>query len=111
MSPPVKLNRIRTLAFAIMILLSYIYRRNGVVHKRLLYVGTILVLGPVLDRVASALGIIEELGFQLFLNGTYNLFFITLFVYDWLTLKRIHLISWGGWILLFGPRIWMEFFS
>jgi hypothetical protein len=94
----VKANRFFTTSFAILILLAYLNRKHGIKHKRYIYVGTLYVLGPVLDRVASKLMIDTDLGFVLFETIIWNMLFISLFVYDWRTLKKKHPISWIGFI-------------
>ena len=94
----VKANRFLTTTFAVLVLMAYVYRKDVIKHKRFLYMGTLYIMGPVLDRVPSNLGVnIESLAtFALFESIIWNGFFISLFVYDWITLKRIHPISWIG---------------
>lgn len=94
----VKANRFFTTSFAILLLLAYLNRKHGIKHKRYIYVGTLYVLGPVLDRVASKLVIDTDLGFVLFETIIWIILFLSLFVYDWRTLKKIHPISWIGFI-------------
>lgn len=94
----VKANRFFTVSFAVLVLLAYLNRKHGVKHKRYIYVGTLYVLGPVIDRVAGKLGIVNELGFILFEAIIWNTLFISLFVYDWRTLRKIHFISWMGFV-------------
>ncbi|MEJ8843759.1 hypothetical protein WG954_15310 [Lacibacter sp. H375] len=94
----VKANRFFTISFAVLILLAYINRKYGVKHKRYVYVGTLYVLGPVLDRVAAKMMIDTDAGFVLFETIIWNTLFISLFVYDWRTLRKIHPISWIGYI-------------
>lgn len=95
----VKANRIFTVSFAILILLAYLNRKNGVKHKRYIYVGTLYVLGPVLDRVVGKLMRIDSLTGPVIVETIiWNVLFISLFVYDWRTLKKIHPISWVGCI-------------
>jgi hypothetical protein len=95
----VKANRIFTTSFAVLILLAYLNRKNGVKHKRYIYMGTLYVLGPVLDRVVGKLMSIETLtGPVIFETIIWNILFASLFIYDWRTLKKIHPISWIGFI-------------
>ena len=94
----VKANRLFTTSFAILILLAYLNRKHGIKHKRYIYVGTLYVLGPVLDRVAGKLMINTDAGTIVFNTIIWNVLFISLFVYDWRTLKKIHPISWVGCI-------------
>lgn len=95
----VKANRIFTTSFAILIWLAFLNRKNGAKHKRYIFIGTLYVLGPVLDRVVGKLMSIESLtGPVIFEAIIWNVLFISLFVYDWSTLKKIHPISWIGCI-------------
>jgi hypothetical protein len=95
----VKANRVFTTSFAVLILLAYLKRKNSVEHKRYLYMGTLYVLGPVLDRVAGKIMSVDELlPVVIFELIIWNSLFISLFVYDWLMLKKVHPISWVGFI-------------
>ncbi|MEJ8819284.1 hypothetical protein [Lacibacter sp. H407] len=95
----VKANRIYTTSFAVLVLLAYLNRKHGIKHKRYIYVGTLYVLGPVLDRVAGKLMSFDSMtGVVLFETIIWNVLFLSLFVYDWRTLKKIHSISWVGFI-------------
>lgn len=85
-------------SFAVLVLLGYLYRKNGNRHKRFIYVGTLLILEPILDRVAANLHIGNN---ELFVILVWNGLFISLFVYDWMTLKKIHKISWMGFVWLY----------
>lgn len=90
----VKANRIFMPSFALFVFLAYLNRRNAPKHKRFLYVGTLYMLLPILDRASGAFTSEHEL----FILIVWNAFFVSLFVYDWLTLKKIHRISWMGFV-------------
>jgi hypothetical protein len=92
----VKANRFFTVSFAVLLLLAYLKRKQAAKHKRFIYVGTLYVLGPVVDRVAGKLGIVSELSFILFEAVIWNTLFALLFVYDWRSIRKIHPISWMG---------------
>lgn len=95
----VKANRIFTTTFAFLVLLAYVNRKNGVRHKRYIYVGSLYVLGPVLDRVVGKLTLIDTFtGAVIFEAIIWNILFISLFIYDWQTLRKILPISWLGFI-------------
>lgn len=47
--------------FCILILLAYVKQKNSVQHKRYLYIGTLDMLGPILDRVAGKIMNVDEL--------------------------------------------------
>lgn len=91
----VKANRFFMFSYAALIWLAYKYRKKAVLHKRFIFVATLYMLGPILDRVAGHLSIDSV---DIFNSIIWNLLFLTLFRYDWLTLKKIHWISWTGFI-------------
>lgn len=82
-------------SYAVLILLGYLNRKNGNSHKRFVYMGTLLILEPILDRVAANLHIGNS---EIFVILLWNGLFISLFLYDWLTIKKIHKISWMGFV-------------
>jgi hypothetical protein len=94
----VKANRFFTISFALLVLLAYLNRKNGVLHKRYLYIGTLYVLGPILDRVAGKLNVESLVSIEVFEAIIWNTLFVSLFIYDRLTLKKVHIISWVGFI-------------
>ncbi len=92
-----KANRFFMASYAILIALAFVNKANGVKHKRYIYLATIYMLGPILDRVAGKL----DIDAVIFNSIVWNLLFASLFVYDWLTLRRVHPISWIGCIWLY----------
>ena len=101
----VKANRIFTTSFAIFVLLAYLNRKKAAKHKRFLLMGTLYVLGPILDRVPSKFGDYTFTQHIIFEVIVWNLFFITLFIYDWLTLRKIHPVSWLGCVWFY--LVWL----
>ena len=102
----VKSNRILTIIFAVFLLLAYLKRKNSIQHKRCLFMGTLYVLQPILDRaVGKTYGYEGYFSGELVMMVIWNAFFISLFVYDWTTLKKIHPITWGGVLLFYS--IWL----
>ncbi|MBX2966380.1 MAG: hypothetical protein KF845_09560 [Cyclobacteriaceae bacterium] len=91
----VKANRFFMLSFAVLVVLGYLYRQNAIKHKRFIYMASLLILEPILSRVTENLHI-ENV--EAFIAIVWNGLFISLFVYDWITLKRIHKISWMGFV-------------
>jgi hypothetical protein len=89
-----KANRFFMASYAILIILAFISKAEGAKHKRYIYLATIYMLGPILDRVAGKLDL-DEIVFN---SIVWNLLFISLFRYDWITLQRIHPISWIGYL-------------
>lgn len=91
MEPFVKANRLLMLSFATFLLLAYLNRKNGLVHKRLIFWAIILPIEPIIGRVSEFFQIDN---WELFYVLVWHAFFASFFVYDWLTIKRIHPISW-----------------
>jgi len=85
-------NRFFLPSFGILVALGYVYRRQPVVHKRLMYLGTLFMLGPILDRVGTPLGLPPIIPTPVI----WNALFISFFIYDWKTLGRIHPITYLG---------------
>ncbi|HOY11860.1 MAG TPA: hypothetical protein PLY70_01920 [Saprospiraceae bacterium] len=103
MAPLVKANRFFMLGFGILIALAYLYRKQTECHKRLMFVASFYMLGPILDR---AMGrsfidsmISSEMGWQLTFFGIWTAFFISLIVYDWVLSKSIHVVSSFGFLI------------
>ena len=90
-----KANRFFMLSFAVLVVLGYLNRQNAAKHKRLIYMASLLILEPILSRVTGNL-YIENV--EAFIAIVWNGLFISLFVYDWATLKIIHKISWLGFV-------------
>lgn len=91
----VKANRLFMLSYAVLIWLAYKHRKKPALHKRFIFIATLYMLGPILDRVAGHLSIDSV---DVFNSIIWNALFLSLFRYDWLTLKKIHWISWTGFI-------------
>lgn len=82
-------------SYALLVLLGYLYRQNGNRHKRFVYMSTLLILEPILDRAATNLHIVNT---EIFVILVWHGLFISLFVYDWIVLRKIHKISWMGFV-------------
>ena len=95
MEPFVKANRFFMLSFAVLVTLGYRFRKDPAKHKRLMYLANILILEPIIGRVTEKLYIDN---WELFYLCFWNLMFIILFAYDWKTLKKIHTVSWAGFL-------------
>ncbi len=91
----VKANRFFMLSFAVLLILAYRNRKTAAKHKRFVYLASLLILEPILSRVSGNLGLSNP---EAFIAITWNSFFISWFVYDWLTLKKIHPITWMGFV-------------
>lgn len=99
MEPFVKTNRLLMLSFATFILLAYRYRKDRIKHKRFIFWAIVLPIEPIMGRVSEVFQIDN---WQLFYILVWHAFFLSFFLYDWHTLKRIHPISWMalGWFYI-----------
>lgn len=93
MAPFVKVNRFFMLSFAVFLCLAYLNRKKPKRHKRFIFWAIVLPIEPIMGRLSDFF-LIED--FASFYMLTWHAFFLSFFIYDWLTLKRIHLISWIG---------------
>jgi hypothetical protein len=108
MEPEVKANRLLLPAFSVFILLAYRNRRRPEVHKRLVLAGTLFLLEPILARLydpylvpvlPDAVNRWDTVSYLVYLAGTWSAFYLSLFAYDRLTLRRIHPVSLTGFAL------------
>lgn len=115
MSAEVRANRLLLPGFALGLLLAWLRRGRADWHKRLVFAGTFLMLGPVLARAYDPLVVswmaplfpaftarVDEVGFLLFFAGLWVAFFLSLMRYDWVTLRGVHPVTWlgFGWLCL-----------
>ena len=85
-------NRFFLPSFGILVGLGYYYRRTPVLHKRLMFLATLLMMGPVLDRLPYPMNPMIAVAIM------WNVLFVSLFVFDWKTLGRFHPITYFGFI-------------
>lgn len=93
MAPFVKANRLFMLSFAVFLLFAYLYRKDREKHKRFIFWAIVLPIEPIMGRVT---GVFDIDNWELFYLVGWHLFFVSFFIYDWQTLRRIHPISWTG---------------
>ncbi|MBO0322775.1 hypothetical protein J0X14_10740 [Muricauda sp. CAU 1633] len=93
MQPFVRANRFFMLSFAVFLLLAYRYRKTKNYHKRFIFWAIALPIEPIIGRVSD---LFQIENWELFYILVWHAFFISFFIYDWKTLKRIHVISWVG---------------
>lgn len=106
-----KANRILLPSFAVLVLMAWINRKRADWHKRLIYVATIFMLEPVLSRAYDPLVIswmeplfpeftksLGGLDFYLHIIAIKDGFFLSLFVYDWTSVRRIHPVTLAGFV-------------
>lgn len=110
MDPYIKANRILFASFVFCLILAFLFRKKSDWHKRLIIVGTLLVMEPVLSRV---FGIAEitvlkdmsdsrlDLFWYVAVFTLWGMLFFSLILYDWFLLKRIHTVTYCsfGWLL------------
>ncbi len=109
MTPGVRANRLFLPGYATCVLLAWLWRGQSDWHKRLIFTGTFFMLGPVLSRAYDPLIVswmealfpeatahFDEIGFLLFFWGTWIGFFLSLALYDWKMLRRIHPVTVAG---------------
>lgn len=110
MEPFVKANRILFASYAVCIFLAIHNRRRTAWHKRLMLVGTLFMMEPILSRVFGTAEITilrgmpdHQLDFYWYVVvfSIWGALFLSLFAYDWLSTKRFHPVSLGGasWIV------------
>jgi hypothetical protein len=80
--------------FAVMLSSAIFFRRQSDIHKRLILIATVAIVGPALARIAR----LELLGGEqgLFLPTTIFLLLATIIVHDFLTLGKAHRASLAG---------------
>lgn len=108
-------NRLFLPGYAICLVLAWLWRGQSDWHKRLIFTGTFFMLGPVLARTYDPLIVswmqplfpaftarVDESGFLMFFFGIWVGFFLSLALYDWKTLRRIHPVTVAGfaWFIL-----------
>jgi hypothetical protein len=108
MEPEVQANRLLLPAFAVFILLAYRNRRRPDFHKRLVLAGTLFLLEPILARLydpylvpvlPDAVNRWDAVAYLVYLAGTWSAFYLSLFAYDRLVLRRIHPVSLTGFAM------------
>jgi hypothetical protein len=115
MEPEVKANRLLLPAFAVFILLAYRNRRRPDVHKRLVLAGTLFLLEPILARLydpylvpvlPDAVNRWDAVAYLVYLASTWSAFYLSLFAYDRVTLRRIHPVSLTGFAMAIALNVY-----
>jgi len=91
-----KANRIFVPAFAVMLVFAYLKRHNKVIHPYLIFAGVLLCLEPVLSRFCGNLGLSPDVYAAPIWLGLW----LTLFVYDIVSRRKLHPFLYGGFIFL-----------
>ena len=115
MAPEVRANRLLLPGYAVCLVLAWHWRTRSDWHKRLLFAGTFMMLGPVISRTYDPLfaswaetlfpAIIaqaDEAAFVTYFAGVWVGFFLSLACHDWKMQRRIHPVTAAGfgWLLL-----------
>jgi hypothetical protein len=116
MEPDVRANRLLLPGFALCLLLAWRWRTQPDWHKRLIFIGTFFMLGPVLDRDYDPLVMswanalfpvlytkeVDEAVYLVFRWGSWIGIFLSMALYDWKTRRAVHRVTWAGyaWFLL-----------
>lgn len=114
MEPFVKANRILFTSYAVSIIWAAYNRRKTEWHKRLMLVGTLFMLEPILSRVFGTAEVTVlrgmadhqlDLYWYVVVFSIWSALFLSLFVYDWLSAKRFHPVTLAAasWIVV----VWM----
>jgi hypothetical protein len=107
MTPEARANRLLLPAYATCVLLAWRNRTDPNWHKRLVFVGTFFMLGPVLSRAFEPLVVswlepllstrytneVDELAYLMFFWGVWFGLFLSLAVYDLKTHQRMHVVT------------------
>jgi len=95
-------NRFFMVSFAVLIFAAYKYRKIPEKHKRLILVAIFYMLEPILSR---SLDMFVDVNLLISIPLVWNAFFISLFVYDWVTIRKVHFISYMGFIWFYA--VWV----
>jgi hypothetical protein len=98
MSPEVRANRLLLPSYSACILLGWWQRRRPEAHRRLMYVGTLFMLDPILARIPPASW--SDFWFYAFMISVWSGLFLSLFAYDWRAGRRVHPVSSLGFAWL-----------
>lgn len=109
MSFEVKANRLLLPGYAALVALACLNRARPDQHKRFIMVATFFMLGPVLSRafdpiLAPLVPFLPTMPesevdriFWLYFFIVWHGFFLSLLLYDWLLMRRLHRVSAGGY--------------
>lgn len=106
MSALVKANRLLLASYSVLVLLAFLNRRRPDRHKRLILVATLFMLEPILSRsfdpiepLLSGLSDSQvDFYWWIFFITAWNGLFASLFAFDFLTERRIHMVTIAGYM-------------
>lgn len=99
-----KANRTFMLTFAVYVWLGYRHKNVPIKHKRYLFLGNLFLLEPILSRIPIAL--VPDPFFTPFVFLVWNGLFISFLYYDWITLRKIHPITWISYAWFYAVEGW-----
>lgn len=119
MAEDARANRLLLPGFAACLLPAWHRRSQSEWHKRLIFTGTFFMLGPVLSRAYDPLVVswikplfpvlytkqVDEAAYLTFFFGVWIGLFLSLALYDWKNLRRIHPVTVAG--LTWLPTAWL----
>jgi hypothetical protein len=98
--------------FAIFFTWGLLARKNAEAHKRLIFLATLVLIQAAIDRIPFLQSAFMQ-------YAALDLLLLPLFIYDWITLKHIHKITWIGLLVYiaaqaivinsFGSPSWHQF--
>ncbi|MEJ7644990.1 MAG: hypothetical protein WKF87_10365 [Chryseolinea sp.] len=88
--------------FALFFTWGMLERKHGAVHKRLLFLSTLVLIQAAIDRMDWLPGLHTALYIRFFYLDA---LLILLFIYDWVILKRIHNVTLIGSVLYFVSQV------
>jgi hypothetical protein len=122
MAPEVRANRLLLPGYVVCLWLAWRWRTQPAWHKRLIFVGTFFMLGPVLARTYDPLIMswvkpafptwytprVDELAFLTFMWVAWLGFFASLAAYDWQLQRRVHSVTVAGlvWMAITWTLAW-----
>lgn len=92
-APLARTNVLFMMSFGLAVVLGFWNRRRPSLHKRFLFLATLYMLGPIVDRVGGNTGISPYITNPVLWNGM----FLSFFTYDWAATRRIHPILYLGY--------------
>lgn len=111
-----KANRVLLPSYALFVLLGFLNRRRPDRHKRLMFVASLFMMEPVLSRAFDPFDPLllrftdsqVDGAWWVFFVATWNAFFLSLLVYDWKILGRVHAVTATGyaWFGVVWAMIW-----
>lgn len=98
-----KFNRAAAPISAVLVGLGFFYKQKPILHKHLMITSILLIMEPMLSRFGGHVGIGPELSILV----VWQLLFISLFVYDWMSSRKIHPVTYLGYLYLMSAWVYI----